>query len=119
MRFSSFFRLSRRSTWNTCSLQLAKHSTLSCIAYQSTFAMGDDRPPLIVVQAIKLSSSYTVFISDAQSPHADLRTCAFTGVLLSLLLVSLTVWPADNGHLVFSPVLCYQHISFLSAPQSL
>lgn len=78
---------------------MAKLSARGCIVCQSTFTMGDDRPPLVVVQAIQLSSSYTVFISVARSPPADWRTCAFTGVLLSLLLVSLTVKPVDNGRL--------------------
>ena len=99
MRFSPLFHLLWRSARNACRLRVAKFPALGCIVCQSTFTMGDDRPPLVVIQAIQLSSSYTVFISIAQSPPADWRTCAFTGVLLSLLLVSLTVKPVDNGRL--------------------
>lgn len=111
----TIFRLWRRSARDTCRLQLAMLPALGCTAFRSTFAVGDDSPPLVVVQAIKPSSSYTVLISAAQSPPVDWRTCAFSDMLWSLLLVSLTAQSDDNGPLCLARCLAIG--TFLFCPR--
>ena len=111
----TIFRLWRRSARDTCRLQLAMLPALGCTAFRSTFAAGDDSPPLVVVQAIKPSSSYTVLISAAQSPPVDWRTCAFSDMLWSLFLVSLTAEADDNGPLCLARCLAIG--TFLFCPR--